>query len=133
MQWYFGIRVCWYLFWKAVWGKIEEEIDGQTSPQVSWKKECLTHHEILHKRENDHVVHAARPKIIVNLPLSPHVFYTQQVEVVEREVSIKPKRLLSKRERQRWSLFFSTWCYWHTMCNTFKKLFLVPNVFLLTK
>lgn len=159
MQWYFGIRVWGYLVWKAVWRKswkilmgsktvwkaiacrrvlisccpletTKEEIDCQTSSQISWKTECLTYHRILHKRQNDPLVHAVRLKIIVNLPLSAHFFYSQEVL---REVSIKPNMFLSKRERHRWSLFFLTWYSWHTMCHTLKKLFLVPNVFLLTK
>lgn len=159
MQWYFEIRVWGYLIWKAVWGKswkifmgskamwkaiacrrvlisccpletTKEEIDCQTSSQISWKTECLTYHGILCKRQNDPLLRTVRFKIIVNLPLSAHFFYSQGVQ---REVNTKLNMFLSKRERHRWSLFFSTWCCWNTMCHTLRRLFLVPNVFLLIK
>lgn len=41
------------------------------------------------QRQNDPAVNPAGSKIIVNLPLSAHVFYSQQVQ---REVSIKPNK-----------------------------------------
>lgn len=55
------------------------------------------------QRQNDPAVNPAGSKIIVNLPLSAHVFYSQQVQ---REVSIKPNKDYWAKEKDKGEVCF---------------------------
>lgn len=99
----------------------KEEIDCQMSS-------CLSKYKAhsLHKRQNDPMVHAEKSKVIVILPLSAHVFYSQQVYTT---VSVKCNIFLSKRESCRWSLFFSLHKVVEVSCATLKRNCFLCQVF----